>query len=207
AGFFSKDEILWKTWSGQIPGVSPNFGKALWFIGAVTALLTAVYMTRLMVMTFWGKERFGPEHSAHDHPHADDHAAHRPHESPLSMTIPLIVLAILSTIGGLVGVPYALSSITGGHPENYFERTLDPVVNKAGEATHGPETSEVRWESPAPQEVDGKPAFGLATHESAAEASHDPAEISQERLFTLISVMIALTGIGIGWFMFQRQPL
>jgi NADH-quinone oxidoreductase subunit L len=40
AGFFSKDEILWKTWSGHIPGVSPNFGKALWFIGAVTALLT-----------------------------------------------------------------------------------------------------------------------------------------------------------------------
>jgi len=204
AGFFSKDEILWKVWSAE--GIPAGAAKALWFVGIVTALLTAVYMTRLMVMTFWGKERFGAEHSAHDHPHADDHAAHRPHESPLSMTIPLIVLAILSTIGGLVGVPYALSSLSGGHPENYFERTLDPVVNKA-EATHGSETSEVHWQSPAPQEVDGKPAFGLATHESTAEASHDPAEISQERLFTLISVMIALTGIGIGWFMFQRQPL
>src|SRR5256885_9930843 len=58
AGFFSKDEILWKTWTaGQfsLPGAS---GKALWFIGAVTALLTAVYMTRLMVMTFWGTEPF-----------------------------------------------------------------------------------------------------------------------------------------------------
>jgi NADH-quinone oxidoreductase subunit L len=209
AGFFSKDEILWKTWSGQIPGVSPNFGKALWFIGAVTALLTAVYMTRLMVMTFWSRERFADEHSAHDHPHADDHAAHKPHESPLSMTIPLIVLAILSTVGGLVGVPYALSSLTGGHPENYFERTLEPVVNREAEVTPGAETSEVHWETPAPQEVDGKPAFSLATHESstAAAATHDPAEISQERLFTLISVVIALTGIAIGWFMFQRQPL
>jgi len=41
------------------------------------------------------------------------------------MTVPLIVLALLSTFGGLVGVPYALSSVTGGHPENYFERTLE----------------------------------------------------------------------------------
>src|SRR6059058_18486 len=62
AGFFSKDEILWETWTaGQfsLPGAS---GKALWFIGAVTALLTAVYMTRLMVMTFWGTERFREHH-------------------------------------------------------------------------------------------------------------------------------------------------
>src|SRR6185436_17178417 len=116
AGFFSKDEILWKTWSGQIPGVSPGFGKALWFIGAVTALLTAVYMTRLMVMTFWGAPRFG-EHADHDHPHGDDHATHEPHESPLSMTIPLVVLAVLSLVGGLVGIPYALSSMLPGHPQ------------------------------------------------------------------------------------------
>ncbi|HYJ47768.1 MAG TPA: NADH-quinone oxidoreductase subunit L, partial [Pyrinomonadaceae bacterium] len=53
AGFFSKDEILWKTWS---TGLFPNAGKILWVVGAVTALLTAIYMTRLMVMTFWGKE-------------------------------------------------------------------------------------------------------------------------------------------------------
>src|SRR6266403_5777906 len=58
AGFFSKDEILWKTWSGHLPGVPAGFNKALWFVGAVTALLTAIYMTRLMVMTFWGSERF-----------------------------------------------------------------------------------------------------------------------------------------------------
>src|SRR5436309_5546973 len=58
AGFFSKDEILWKTWSAGGSGLPAGFGKALWFIGAVTALLTAVYMTRLMVMTFGGSERF-----------------------------------------------------------------------------------------------------------------------------------------------------
>src|SRR5688572_24008490 len=129
AGFFSKDEILWKTWSGHAPGIPPGFNKALWFVGAVTALLTAVYMTRLMVMTFWSKERFTESHTAHDHAHADNHPAQKPHESPLSMTIPLIVLAILSTVGGLVGVPYALSSMVGGHPRNYFEETLAPVIS------------------------------------------------------------------------------
>ncbi len=203
AGFFSKDEILWKTWSGSIPGVSPNFGKALWFIGAVTALLTAVYMTRLMVMTFWGKERFAEEHNQHDHAHADDHAAHKPHESPLSMTIPLIVLAILSTVGGLVGVPYALS---GGRIQNYFEHTLEPVVSGHAEAGAAEGQPEVHWESPQPQEVDGKPAFGTATSENG-EPTAGHGDVSQERTFTLISVMIALTGIAIGWLMFKRQPL
>ena len=101
-------------------GHSGALSKALWIIGAVTALLTAVYMTRLMVMTFWSKERFTQSHAADGHAHAVDHPAHKPHESPLSMTIPLIVLAILSTVGGLVGVPYALSSMVGGHPHELF---------------------------------------------------------------------------------------
>ena len=123
------------------------------------------------------------------------------------MTIPLIVLAILSTVGGLVGVPYALSSLTGGHPENYFERTLEPVISNAAEsATTAEASSEVRWQSPPPQEVDGKPAFG-PSRETTAEHTANPAELNEERLFTLISVVIALAGIGIGWFMFQRQPL
>ena len=68
AGFFSKDEILWKTWSaGTFNLPSRSGAKSLWVIGAVTALLTAVYMTRMMVMTFWGTERFREQH-------ADDHA-------------------------------------------------------------------------------------------------------------------------------------
>src|SRR5258708_379909 len=184
AGFFSKDEILWKTWSGHIADAPPALGKALWFIGAVTALLTAIYMTRLMVMTFWGNERFREKSLAHGH--GDGHASvtHEPHESPLTMTIPLIVLAILSTVGGLVGVPYALSSLTGGHPENYFERTLEPAVNSvSGEETNaGQGTAELHWLTLPPQEVDGKPAFAPANR-SEAEVVHSPVEISQERLF------------------------
>jgi NADH-quinone oxidoreductase subunit L len=215
AGFFSKDEILWKTWSAS-SFMPAGFNKALWFVGAVTALLTAVYMTRLMVMTFWSKERFGAGHADDSH-HAEpvgqsaegvaSHAPHIPHESPLSMTIPLIVLAILSTIAGLVGVPYALSSLAGGHPENYFERTLEPVVSHANGPTTGEATSDVHWQTPPPQDIDGKPAFGPAHETGGAERAASPGELNEERLFTLISVAIALMGIGIGWIMFQRQPL
>ncbi|HEV8589256.1 MAG TPA: NADH-quinone oxidoreductase subunit L [Pyrinomonadaceae bacterium] len=215
AGFFSKDEILWKTWSAS-SFVPAGFNKALWFIGAVTTLLTAVYMTRLMVMTFWSNERFDVaqvdnlRHDTHhdDHDPQVDNLRHEPRESPPSMTIPLIVLAILSTLGGLVGVPYALSSLTGGHPENYFERTLEPVVSHVGEATTAADaTSEVHWQSPPPQQIDGKPAFGPTKETASAEHVANAAELNEERLFTLVSVAIALVGIGIGWVMFQRQPL
>jgi NADH-quinone oxidoreductase subunit L len=207
AGFFSKDEILWQTWSASGSGMPAGFGKALWFIGAVTALLTAVYMTRLMVMTFWGGERFREKHIEPAPEH--EHHAQTPHESPLSMTIPLIVLAVLSTIGGLVGVPYAISSLTGGHPENYFERTLQPAISAVPDsaASSAEATSQLRWLSPPPQPVDGKPAVEFTKDSNGLEAIPSAAEISQERLFALISVAIALFGIGIGWVMFQRQPL
>jgi NADH-quinone oxidoreductase subunit L len=184
-------------------------------------LLTAVYMTRLMVMTFWGRERFGDahadeqhhqvEHDGHSPEAASAHEVHTPHESPLSMTIPLIVLAVLSTIGGLVGVPYAISSLMGGHPENYFEEALAPAINhvpapNAGE--RAPET--VRWLSPPPQAVDGKPAVapvGEAPNAATAHETPNPEEIRAERLLALVSVLIALSGIGLGWVLFQRQPL
>jgi NADH-quinone oxidoreductase subunit L len=214
AGFFSKDEILWKTWSASSPGIPPGFNRALWFVGAVTALLTAIYMTRLMVMTFWGGERFvAPADSLrNDGDHAQPepqgtNLRHTPHESPLSMTIPLIVLAVLSTFGGLVGVPYALSSLTGGHPENYFERTLEPVVSEVpGHSASAGEGTTLHWLSPAPQPIDGKPAVEVAKTDHG-EPIPSAEEISQERVFTLISVLIALTGISIGWFMFKNQPL
>jgi NADH-quinone oxidoreductase subunit L len=262
AGFFSKDEILWKTWSTEL---FPGAGKILWGIGALTALLTAIYMTRLMVMTFWGKERFADAHAggqadeahahafdegekphdaehasagdrpqhepgehvddAHDDAHAavpagvtghDAHGGHhgpfKPHESPWTMTVPLIVLAILSTLGGLVGVPYALS---GGAINNYFERTLEPVISnpkEASEATaHGEGAAEgPRMLSKEPQPHDGASPLSVgegSQHEPAAERAHSAEEVSQERLFTGISVLIALAGLGIGWAAFKKRPL
>jgi NADH-quinone oxidoreductase subunit L len=217
AGFFSKDEILWRTWSAGSFGLpNPSWSKALWFIGALTALLTAVYMTRMMVMTFWGTERFretNPEHAhagdTQDEAQHSDNGVHEPHESPWLMTVPLIVLAILSTIGGLIGVPYALSSLVGGHPENYIERILDPVIAKVpghadsiGEVQEGANFTLL---SPAPQPVDGPPAF--APLDAHGESSHSPDETREERLLALLSVLIALLGIATGWLIFKKRPL
>jgi NADH-quinone oxidoreductase subunit L len=137
AGFFSKDEILWKTWSAAGLG---SFSKVLWIIGAITALLTAIYMTRLMVMTFWGEERFRQTPSGHPtHEEKDEH--HRPvqpHESPWLMTLPLIVLAVLSTVGGFIGVPYALAN----RDVNVIEHTLEPVVAKSPASVNTEQTDE-----------------------------------------------------------------
>lgn len=107
AGFFSKDEILWKAYSSSAGHV------LLWAAGAIGAALTAFYMTRLMALTFWGKSRV-------------DKSVH-PHESPLTMTIPLIVLGILSVIGGWVGIPHVLSEYLG-HVPNFWEHWLEPVI-------------------------------------------------------------------------------
>ena len=107
AGFFSKDDILWGAWQRSL---------LLWAMGAGGAFLTAFYMTRLYIMVFWGKERFGHE------------ARHHLHESPRLMIVPLAVLAVLSFVGGWVGIP---SSISPGVP-NFLERFLAPVFEAHG---------------------------------------------------------------------------
>ncbi len=107
SGFFSKDEILWNAFS------SPRGHVGFWIAGVVGAVLTAFYMTRLMAMTFWGKSRV-------------DKNVH-PHESGALMIIPLIVLAILSVIGGFVGVPHVIGQYLG-HIPNFWEQWLAPVI-------------------------------------------------------------------------------
>jgi NADH-quinone oxidoreductase subunit L len=133
AGFFSKDEILWLTFNSHVFGGA----KVLWFIGLVTAGITAFYMTRLMVLTFEGKERFreAPAHDAHDdqkdhsaHDNHGHHHVHEPHESPTSMTMPLIILAVFSTVVGLLGIPHL----------SIFEHWLEPIVAHVGEHKEHP---------------------------------------------------------------------
>src|SRR5437867_1924744 len=117
AGFFSKDEILWQTYS------SPIGSKFLYAMGLLTAGMTAFYMWRLMYMTFYGKSRVAPEAAAHIH------------ESPPSMTIPLQILALGSILAGWVGVP----KIWTMFPEKMrlFEAWLAPVF--MSEAAHAAE--------------------------------------------------------------------
>ena len=110
AGFFSKDEILWYTWQ------SPFGSKLLWIIGLLGAICTAFYMTRLMALTFWGSSRVP--------------ASVHPHESPLTMTIPLMVLGALSVVGGWIGIPHVIGAVLPGHPENILEKWLAPVIAK-----------------------------------------------------------------------------
>ena len=236
AGFFSKDEILYRTFAA--PNLPGNWNYVLWGVGLLTAVLTAVYMTRLMVMTFFGEERFQlalPDDAhAHDAAHAeedafaageaeddqthrgvtiddqdeeDEHhglpADFRPHESPANMTIPLIVLAILSTVGGLVGIPYAISSMFGGGEINVFERTLEPVIYQPAKHVVAAEPALI-----APGEhAKAVPSDEAATAEHATAPEHNASEISEERALAGLSVLLALIGIAIGWFVFNPQPL
>ena len=115
AGFFSKDEILWQVWSTHHQG--------LWILGFITAGFTAFYMFRLIYLTFFGDNRVDP----------DVHV----HESPRTMTIPLVVLALLSIFGGWVATPAAFADI--GLHITAFEHYLEPAVampNAQGAGEH-----------------------------------------------------------------------
>ncbi|HXD74150.1 MAG TPA: NADH-quinone oxidoreductase subunit L [Vicinamibacterales bacterium] len=152
AGFFSKDEILFKSFSGG--------HTLLWFVGIVTALLTACYMFRLVFLTF-----FGPRHQEHpanpDHPGNSEH--HHLHDAPMPMAIALVVLAIGSVAAGWVSV--------GGR----FEKFLEPSFG-------GPLTGSV----------------GLQADQAAAAGSSETA-------LMILSVAVAVAGIGLAWYFFLRN--
>jgi len=126
SGFFSKDEILWQAFS------SSRSELWLWLLGVVTALMTAFYMSRLFILTFLGEGRWKShghakhdkhDHGPHDHGHApkDAHAHHgggEPHESPWIMVGPLVALAILSLVGGFIGIPHM----------SWLEHWLEPII-------------------------------------------------------------------------------
>ena len=107
SGFFSKDEILAHVYEHD---------KFMWIIGVFTAFLTAFYMFRMLFLTFFGSYR------------GTHHAEEKIHESPKSMTIPLIILAILSAFGGFIGIPEVL----GGH--HWLSHWLSPVIQHHPEA-------------------------------------------------------------------------
>jgi NADH-quinone oxidoreductase subunit L len=207
SGFFSKDEILYRTFTFA---PNPALGKLLWFVGLITAGLTSFYMFRLWFKTFFGAPRFDEAvlahghgaHNTHDedlasvHAHRDTHATmvaepehdkgqipgspagspagveaahpHGVHESPAVMWVPLAILAILSVIGGWVGIPAALG---GG---NHFEHFLDPV-------------------------------FALTGHpENALNA--DQVSHALELSLATLSVLTALLGAFVAYLFYYRKP-
>jgi NADH-quinone oxidoreductase subunit L len=116
AGFFSKDEILYEAWVG------PFGNPLLWLVGAVTAVLTGLYTFRLIYLTFHGESRV-PE------------GVH-PHESPPVMTVPLVALAVLATLGGFLGLPEVLGG--GAWLPEWVEGALGAGHGEAaGMTAHG----------------------------------------------------------------------
>jgi NADH-quinone oxidoreductase subunit L len=125
AGFFSKDEIIWYA-GANATGPYGNLFTILWGMSLAAAVLTAIYMTRMMVMTFYGSNRAG------------DREADHLHEAPVTMTIPLVVLAALSIFGGWINVPEAIrNSIFGGFGllpmSEWLHHWLEPITHSADE--------------------------------------------------------------------------
>src|ERR1700723_2192904 len=154
AGFFSKDAILWETWSRE--GGAYRF---LWYVGFATALMTAFYMFRLMYLTFHGRPRM-----SHD-------VEHHIHESPASMTVPLVTLALCAIVAGWLGWPQSL----GG--SDRFTKFLEPVF--------APEARALQLEGQTGQ-----------LYEGAKEEGHNT---STEWLLMAASLAAAGLGWGVAW--------
>ena len=194
AGFFSKDEILWRAYQAN---------WIYWLIGVVTAFITSFYMFRLLFMTFFGEYR-GALSAEHQHevpashgadldldaaartgvsaPHGHGHGGI--HESPWIMLAPLIMLAFLSIAGGYVGVPGSL----GGH--NLFDKFLGPVFRATAPAVNAEHAQ--TGESPEQQTEGEEPKTGYGT----------------ELIFTGISVAAGILGFLLAlWLYWARNEL
>ncbi|HKV91612.1 MAG TPA: NADH-quinone oxidoreductase subunit L [Candidatus Angelobacter sp.] len=196
AGFFSKDEILGATFHSRFGG------PVLWTIGVITAGLTSFYMFRLWFMTFFGEYKPGavdegeeahaasaPAHAAHtaashSHGHADDEThGHGPvHESPWIMLAPLVILAVLSVVGGWVGIPQFMGS------SNHFEHFLAPVMES------GPTTS-------------GQATVPVTENDTISTHAGPPSEenAGQEWLLASTSVAAAVIGLFFAWLLYYKR--
>jgi NADH-quinone oxidoreductase subunit L len=170
AGFFSKDEILWRAYQAS---------WVYWVIGVFTAFLTSFYMFRLWFLTFFGNYRGeADEHGGHSGNHGGIH------ESPKIMLVPLAILAVLSVVGGWVGVPGSL----GG--SNHFDKFLGPVFHVSTPSLNAEHTQ----------------AGELAPPEKQTEGPEPQTSRSTEIAFTGISVAAALLGFGLAWLLYYRRP-
>jgi len=164
SGFFSKDEILWQAFS------SPHGYWLLWAVAALAAGMTAFYMFRALFMTFWGECR------------AEEHVKHHIHESPKIMTFPLMILAVLSVIGGYIGVPHVL----GG--ANHIHEFLAPVLGGGAE--------------PAKAHA----AVALLSQAWASGGEGGASSATLEYVLMAVSVAIAFIGIGMAYLFYVKNP-
>jgi NADH-quinone oxidoreductase subunit L len=174
SGFFSKDEILDDTYlSGH---------TILWAVGMVTALLTAIYMFRLVFLTFHGPRAEAAEGQGAHGAHGASGGGHEHlHDAPPSMAMPLVILAVGSVLAGYVGVPHALGG--SNRIETFLESSFHPAS--------GPE---VRFELVSP----GTPEAARVQAGLAETAARETTELT----LMGVSTVVALAGIGIGAYFF-----
>jgi len=171
AGFFSKDEILWYAWK--------DGGAVLWGLGFFAAGLTAFYMMRLVVLTFYGENRASEEVRKHIH------------ESPATMTVPLVILAVLSVVGGWIGIPHFM----GGGAQ--FSAWLDPVFGGGHGAVQAAAGAHGALEQAA--QVAALPA---QVGHAVGEAVHDT---SLEWILAGLSLAWGILGLLLGWVVYGRR--
>jgi NADH-quinone oxidoreductase subunit L len=209
SGFFSKDEILFRTYSGG--------HTLLWLIGVATSLLTATYMFRLVFMAFHGERRHdAPSHGDTSHGHAPDisHGSRGPtpassglvhshspaaagaHDAPPSMAIPLIILAIGSILAGYVGVPHALG---GG---NRIESFLEPSFKAPERARPGTSTAVQPTLEGTVRPVSAQPE---SLPQPAGEEHAPAADERTELMLMGVSSGVAFAGIGIAVYFWLRN--
>jgi NADH-quinone oxidoreductase subunit L len=211
AGFFSKDEILFRSFLSS---------RVLWGIAAVTALMTAFYMFRLVSLTFFGPYR-GPAWEAAGHQGsdpaghaADDHLAqashghgawHGPHEAPKAMTWVLVVLAVGSVVAGFVGIPPALG---GG---NQIERFLEPSFTAHAPAAGLPVTAAAGETGALVADAAGGTGHQAETATAVAgQYGQEEGEAGMARAGEIalmgLSVLIGVIGIWVAYRFYVRRP-
>jgi len=187
SGFFSKDEILWRALGHENPyGLG---GTWFWIAGVAAAGLTTFYMFRLVFLAFFGEGRM------------DHETAHHIHESPKVMTVPLMVLAVLSVAGGWVGIPKSLSF---GADVNAFEHFLAPVFEHgaagaaAGTGSGGAGSLAVGEAHAAATLADGSLA--------ASGASHVEGGAGLEYLLMLATLGVVAVGFFLAYRFYRSRP-
>jgi NADH-quinone oxidoreductase subunit L len=183
SGFFSKDEILFRAWS------TGHFW--LWLIGTVTALLTAIYMFRIVFLTFHGPRAIpavaGGNGNGHGNASRDGHAGHL-HDAPPLMAVPLIVLAIGAVVAGYVGFPSALGGL------NRIDKFLEPSFEAHLQA---PVAGGSELLAPAAAEP-LQPA-------TAGEGAAAPVNEGEELELMAMATVVGLGGIALAFFLFLRR--
>ncbi len=167
AGFFSKDEILEAAQSG------PHANLALWVLGVAGAALTSFYMFRLIFLTFFGKPRY------------DEHQVHV-HESPMNMTIPLMILAFLSIFGGWFAAPKLVGGI------DHFGAFLEPVFTM-----YAPPVAHVDIRAVGPGSILVPPAPNYSAPSAGMDLFH---------ALTGWPVIVGILGLLVAWWFYIKSP-